>query len=442
MLSTLLQKTRPVWIKASFKKYLKNTGWIFFSSIARLITSFVTVLITIRILGPENYGQLSYTISFVALFWFIVGLGINNIMYRELVTYPDQKNAYLGTAFRITFISAFIAQILTLISAFLFSDIDVSFWAIFILSFNYYFGGAYIVASEFQADVNAKISSIIFAISFFVTSLIKILLVLEGKGVLYLAAVMVFETFLILILIMYARNKIYGPIKEWYYDQNIATKLIRDSWPLMLVSALAVIYTKVDHIMIKNILDARSVGLYDAPVRIIELWLLIPATIITSLFPALVNAKIDSQHTFKTRIVYLGSFLVCIAIGSAVFLSLFSDMIVHILFGKEFEYSTGVLQIYAWSIIASSITLLLHQFLIIKNKVFVLLLIMIPGLLANITLNALFIPTHGIQGAAWATFISCWIPSVTWLILCRTHINKLDVLRFLRTRNSKKHIDE
>ena len=81
-----------------FIKYLNNTFWMFFAQVFNFFSLFVNILVA-RYLGPNNFGKLSYALAFVGMFSFIASLGINSILIRELVKYPEKRNKLLGTSF-------------------------------------------------------------------------------------------------------------------------------------------------------------------------------------------------------------------------------------------------------------------------------------------------------------------------------------------------------
>ena len=87
------------WDKQGLKKYLQNTSWLAVAKIVSLVASFITIAIVARYLGPENYGKLSYAQSFVALISVLASLGIDQILYRDLVAHPEKEAEILGTAF-------------------------------------------------------------------------------------------------------------------------------------------------------------------------------------------------------------------------------------------------------------------------------------------------------------------------------------------------------
>ncbi len=187
---------------------------------------------------------------------------------------------------------------------------------------------------------------------------------------------------------------------------------MKNSWPLIITAVFSVIYTRIDQVMLKNMIDASSVGIYDAAVRLSEAWNFIPAIIVSSFFPAIVNAKKISIQTYKKRLLALIGGLASLALIVAIPTSLFSNFIIHLLYGELYYMSAPVLSIYIWSGIWFSISLVLHYFLINENRPQILFYSSLIAMVINVGLNLYLIPLYGITGAAWATFISYVIISL------------------------------
>jgi len=61
-----------------------------------------------------------------------------------------------------------------------------------------------------------------------------------------------------------------------YFDIGIGKKLLKDSWTLLLSSVAISIYTRIDQVMIKNMLGDRKVSFYSAAIKLVEVWHFIP----------------------------------------------------------------------------------------------------------------------------------------------------------------------
>ena len=174
--------------------------------------------------------------------------------------------------------------------------------------------------------------------------------------------------------------------------------------------------------MLKNIIDATSVGIYDAAVRISELWYFIPAIIVSSLFPAIINARGHSAQEYKKRAVTLFFLLLGITTMIAMLMSTFAKPIISFVFGSEFQDSAMVLKIYIWALVPTSIIILLNYILLAENKKMILFFLALLGMIVNINLNYMFIPRYEANGAAVATLISS---SVVVLFLAVFFLKKI-----------------
>ena len=90
------------WILAhdGFRKYFKNTGWMFFSQLLMIVSLVVNIWIA-RYLGPTNFGTLSYIFAFVGMFSFIANLGMNDILpcLKALLKSPEKNQLFKLTKF-------------------------------------------------------------------------------------------------------------------------------------------------------------------------------------------------------------------------------------------------------------------------------------------------------------------------------------------------------
>jgi len=102
-------ETRIDFKSESFKKYFKNTSWLFTERIIRILVSVVVTVFVVRYLGPGDFGLLSYAISFFFLFSSISVLGLESITVRELVKHPKNRNSLLGSVFLLRLAGGFTA---------------------------------------------------------------------------------------------------------------------------------------------------------------------------------------------------------------------------------------------------------------------------------------------------------------------------------------------
>lgn len=412
----------------SVQKHTKNLGWMFFAKIASMVIAFLATAYIARSLGPQNYGELSYAISFVGLFSFLSSLGVEQILYRETIRYPEKRNVYLGSAIGTRIIASLFTGLLCFCTALVISPKDVSLFLIALLSLTFVCGSFSLLSMEFQAEAKSKYPSIFSVIVIVILNLSKIIVIFYDKGVIYLAGIILLEPILYSCMYIYLRQKHYGALRNLRFDKDIALQLLRDSYPLIFASAFFMIYARIDQVMIKNMMSAEYVGLYDAAVRMSEISYFIPNIIVAALFPAIINAKKISETIYFKRIKKLLITLLLVSTFIALVTTLLSTHLTHIIFGNKFLAAAPILKIYVWSNIGTALNMLIQQVLVSENLTKNVSLTIFLGMLTNVVLNILLIPRLGMSGAAIASLISYMIPFLSLYMFKRTRVLLINIM--------------
>ncbi len=410
------QKIRETLADSGFQKYFRNTGWMFIARIISLAISFFVTAYIARYLGPKDYGYLSYAVSFTGIFSFIATLGIDQVIYRDLIKFPERKDEYIGSAIFLKLIASLVATVFVIFFSLLSSQKDISSLLIIILSFTFIFNIFNIFIYEFQARVESKFVSLTSIYTTIILNTLKILVVFLNKGIIYLAIILLLEPIITAAFLIFYRTKIIGTLKKIKIRKELMVSLFKDSAPLMLSSAFALVYGRIDQIFIKNLIDTQSVGLYDASVRLSEVWYLVPNILVGSLFPAIVNAKSISDKEYSKRIGKLALLLTVIAVLISIPTTFFAKYIIQIVFGIGFIGGTTVLQIYIWSNIGTFLANLSTNYLINENLRVAIFVSSFIGMAANVILNIVLIPHFGINGSAFATLVSYSLIPISILI--------------------------
>ena len=395
------------WVATpGFQKYFKNTGWLFFGRVFMLGISFFVGAYIARYLGPSNYGLLNYVVSFVGLFAFLASFGVESIVSREIIKDHSKKDEIIGTAFYIKLTGSLIAiASVFLVSIFITKDI-FTLGLIWLFSLNFIPQSFNILETYFQSQVLSK--KVVFAqiISNLVSTLLKIICLTQNKGIFWLTVIFIIETSVYAALLLFSFRKFGNHIRKWRFNKNIALSLLRDSWPLMLSAIAISIYMDIDQVMIKNMLGNEQAGIYAVAVKLSEVWYFIPSIICASVFPAIVNAMKTSKELFESRLKKLYFTMFWISFGIALFTTVFSRLIIVILFGSKYLGAISTLQIYVWGGIGVSLGIAVGQYIISNNLTRIGLLNTIWGAILNIGLNLILIPRIGIKGGAIATVVS------------------------------------
>jgi PST family polysaccharide transporter len=166
------------------------------------------------------------------------------------------------------------------------------------------------------------------------------------------------------------------------------------------------IYMKIDQIMLGQMVGDEAVGIYSAALRISEVWYFIPMMIGASVFPALLEAKQNSEVVFYSRLQALFDLMSVISFAVAAAMTFASPYIIKALFGVDYFESSTVLVIHIWSALPVFIGVASSKWFIAENLQRLVLFRTISNCLINIVLNYFLIPVYGAVGAAIATLIT------------------------------------
>ncbi len=402
----MIAKLKALNNHAGFMRYFKNTSWMMAEQFLRIVAGLFVGIWVARYLGPEQFGLFSYVLAFTAIFGGIAKLGLDGIMVRELVNHPEKRDTYLGTAFWLKVIGAFIVMGLMAVILPFTSNDDTTNTFIFIIAAGLVFQSFEVVEFYFQSQVLAKIISICKAFQLALSSAIKIYLVLNESALIWFVWVTAFDALSLAVsyFVAYQLRKNAAFYKQ--FDFSIAKKLLKDSWPLIFSVIVVMIYMRIDQIMIKEMLGEYEVGIYSAAVRLSEAFYFIPTLITASLFPAILNAKKQSEELYYARLQKLYDLMVWMAIAIALPMTFLSDWVVYFLYGEQYSQAGSVLMIHIWAGIFVFLGVVSGKWFTAENLPILSFLRTFYGMVLNVILNFIFIPKYGIQGAAVATLIS------------------------------------
>ncbi len=412
MFSSLIlrQKIKEKWHHAGFQKYFRNTGWALIARVISFVTSFLTVAIVARYLGPSNLGKLDYAQSFVAIISIFASLGIDQILYRDLITYPEREKELLGTAIFTKLFFGVLAFLLSVLVSILLGDDIILITLIGICAFVFIVSPVGTVGLFFNAQVKTKYSSQISIFLAFFTPALKILIIFLNKGIIYFALVILIEAIISAVWSIYVYVTYFkGDPFSWRFNFDVFRQLLRDSWPLLLAGFSSYVYAKIDQVLLLHYIDSAAVGIYGAAVKLTQIWAFLPGMIVNAMFPAIINAKKVDFLLYAKRFRKLAIFTTGVTFIIALPLYIFAPLIISIVFGQAFIEASPILRIYLWTSVAITLVILVQHYLIAENLSKVFLYTSIIGALTNILLNIILIPKFGGVGSAWGTLISYFV---------------------------------
>ena len=389
-----------------FLKYFKNTSYIIFEKILRVILWVFIFTWMARYLGPHDFGIFSYVESIISILMILSTLGLDTIIIKELVKDEKRINELLGTSFMLKLISSIIIIFFILFYiSFIENEYPINLLLI-IISFSFFFHSFNVIDFYFQSKVLSKYTVFSKLIALSISSIIKVFLIVYEYPLIYFAGVILLESIIIVIglIFFYFHSKL--SLFSWRIDFVVIKDLLKNSYPLLFAGILITIYSKIDQIMIKEMLGASQAGYYSAAVRLSEIWFIIGGLVCASLFPLIIKSKEDSTDIYYKRIQQLLVFLISCAYLLILSVYFLSDFIILFLYGNNFLESIVVLNIHIFSTVFVYMGLVSSKWIVLENRTKLEFYRNLLGMIINIGLNFIFIKKFGIIGAAYASLIT------------------------------------
>lgn len=389
------------------KKNFINASWLLSEKVLRTIAELIVGILVVRYLGPSDYGVLSYLQSIAIIFFVISALGLDEVVVRELVRNPFNTESYLNVTFYIR-IFACVTIIIPIFICYM-NDLGGEYlFLLFVMLLGLIFKSFDVVCFYYHAN---QISKYIFHASFFsisLSALIKIIAIYNNASLFILVVIYAFDSFISAFFLIIVFKKTYGlkVFRLGNYNGSIALQLLRKSFPLLIGGVAVTLYSKIDQIMIGNYLGYQELGIYSAATRLSEAWFSVGVIFSLSLFPAFINSKINSEQEYERNLVIIYSYMTISAYLITLFVAVFSESILNVLYGELFVSASNVLIIQFFSAVFVFLGAASRKWLLVEELEYLALVRVLSGLGLNLFLNFYLIPNYGINGAAISTLLS------------------------------------
>ena len=396
----------------TLQSLLGNSSWLFWDKIIRLGSGLIIGLWIARYLGPGKFGLLNFTIAFTGLFGAIATLGMDGIVVRELVNFPEKRDYILGSAFVLRVAAAIISFGVAMGTIFILRRGDtLTIWLVAITAGQFLFQSLNVIDLYFQSKIQSRYTVYATNAAFLLMAVAKAVLLVTAASLIAFvwAGLGEFVLASVFLLIVYRTRNL--RVAAWRPKLDVMRGLLRDSWPLILSGISVMVSVRIDQVLIGQMLNDKQVGIYSAAARISEVWYFIPFAITSSFLPLLVESKKTSEALYYDRLQRFCNVQAFIGIGFALFITVAASPLTRLLYGPAYAGSAGVLRILIWGSILMPISGGWTNWMLLENRTKAMFYFQVFGAAVNVIMNLVLIPHFGIAGSAYATLISynAWV---------------------------------
>lgn len=406
------------------KNYIYNLLY----QILAIIIPLITTPYLSRVLGAENIGIYSFTISITTYFILFGSLGVAMYGQREIAYVQDDIKKRSKIFFEIFFmrcITLGISLLIFYITFCLNGEYNVYYKILIleiianIIDISWYFQGLEEFKKTVMRNIIVKLISVICIFVF----------VKESTDLNKYFIIYVLSTFLgNLSLWMYLPKF----IKKTNLKELNLLKHIRPTIMLFIPQIATQIYTVLDKTMIGVIVSDKSeVGYYEQAQKIVKLLMTIATSLGTVMMPRIAATFAGGNHKKVREYMYKSfSFILLLAFPLMLGIISVSSIFVPIFYGKGYDKVVPLLCVISPIIVFIGLSNVIGtQYLLPTKRQNQYTLSVVIGAITNFILNLILIKYFASIGASIATVIAELAVTATQFILIRKEIKFIDVVK-------------
>ncbi len=410
------------------KSITKNYMYNLIYQMLVLILPLITTPYISRVLGAENIGIYSYTISISTYFILFGSLGIAMYGQREIAYLQEKKEAYSKTFWEIVilrFITMAISIAIFCIT-FVKGEQYQTYYAILVLELfancldiSWFFAGLEEFKKTVIRNIAVKIISIICIFLFIKT-----------------------QDDLVYYFVIYVLSTMIGNVSLWAYLPKYLKKVkfsslnvvkhLKPTIALFIPQIAMQIYTVLDKVMIGTIIiDKAEVGFYEQSQKVVKMLLAIVTSLGTVMLPRMANAfvgsdreKISGYMKKSFNFVFLIAFPIIFGIIAV------SDSFVPIFFGNGYARVSLLIKVISPIILIIGLSNVIGiQYLLPTKRQTEFTVSVIVGAVINFIVNMLLIRTYGALGASIGTVIAEIFVTLVQFVFVRNDFNIKEIIK-------------
>lgn len=407
------------------QKFASNTIWSIIGRVFQIGVTFVTTMLIARYLGPEKYGTITYTYSYVFIFTSIASLGLNDIVVKELLDKNNNKCEVLGTMLVMkTFASIIsIGLVYLVITSISNSSIVVTITMLQSLSLIFQMFDS--LTYYYQSELLFKEVAIITILAYGLTTIFRVVGLINKYDTEWFALAVSLDFLFVSILNIFVYFKSGLKLR---FSSKLVKPLLSKSYNYIFASIMINIYSRVDTILLGKIIDETSVGYYTAATTICNAWPFVLQAIIDTSRPIIIDLFDKDKSEYEKRYRQLYASIFYISIFVAILITIFSNLIINIIYGNDYMPAVLPLRIVCLGTAFSYFGVARGIWMQCEEKIRYEKIIYLFGAIINILLNIVLINLYGIAGAAIAISLTQFLTNFVFVYLLKETRNNAKLM--------------
>lgn len=371
--------------------------------------------------GGEAYGYYAAVLSFSMIINIVLDLGLAHYSNRSISRKPEEVAAHFSDLILLKLLLAIAYLIMALALGYYLSYLGDRWPVLLYLALGQAFSSLILFFRAHLAGLQLfKYDSLMSVVD-------KLLMIAMAGYVLYFSKdlVMTIEAFAKLQALSYALAALLAFLLIYPRVKGITPKLslrgfmgrLRSSYPYALLIFLMALYTRVDSVMLQQMVGDLENGIYAQAFRLLDA-INQPAYLFSVLLLPMFSGMLARKESVSalSKLAFSLLFVMGMAISLSTYLS--APELMALLYDANSGSSAPVLQALLFSSLAFGTTFVFGTLLTAKGDLALLNKVAAVGFILNVLLNFFLIPLYGAIGAALATVITQAAAALVQMALC------------------------
>lgn len=413
------------------RRIAKNTSALFIAQVVSSSISLIFGIVIARVLGDTIFGKFAFALAFTDIFSIFISLGYNTLLIREVSRDKTQVNKYMNNIFSFRVVFSVVLFVLIVITINIMQYPDDTKLAVYLLGiFQILEALANVFKTTFRAFERMELEAVVIVSVHLLSLPLMLLIIYLGYGLIAVCLVYVAIGLMDLLFSLILCGKKIAFVKK-DIDYNFFKKTIPTAISLSMLAIFALIYVKIDTVMLSIMKGDAVVGWYNAAYYLVQGFKPLQQMMMSAVFPIMAFSYVSSKDSLKRIFETSFKYLFILGLPIAVGITLLADKFIFLIYGADFQNSIIALQILSWDVLLVFLYGCISFLLVSINRQHQMALFAGCTAVINITLNVLLIPTYSYIGSAFATIIAESFLLVAYIVLAAKYFHLLPLHKII-----------
>jgi O-antigen/teichoic acid export membrane protein len=408
-----------------------NVLWLVVSRISSQALAALLIILVARRLGQSGLGQYAFVTAVVFVGNTITTFGLDTLLICQIGSTRRTDSPLLGAALWLQLaLSLVFILVMSLSAGYLLNKSPETLLSLRIYSLSLIPLAFYtIFSAALRAFERMDLLFLLNLISALIQAGGGIMLLATGGGLLALMIYLLASQSLVAwVATTVCVRHLPGFSFQWKVPLDVFTQLIQRSWPLALLTGLAILYQRMGILLLGVISTDGVTGWFAAAARVVEALKIVHYAFLGALFPILAQIAYQDRPEVRkadeSRFLTIFQrdslhFLVGLSLLIAVAVTLLADPLIQLLFGPNFGASVPALKILVWSLIPYAYSAKKSLELVTQGDERIVVKVTAISVFLSVALFMFLTPTLNLLGASLATFAVEGLQAACYALLAK-----------------------